>query len=278
MDGLLEHMYSRFWIPLQVVWPALVAAVALAVAGGIAGVFVVLRREALMVLAMPQIVMLGAAIGLRFDMPALPPALATAAAALGLIGWFRHRDRGDLILPALYVGGLSLAILMVANAGAHLTEVQNLFCGVDVAVRTDEAIFGSAILLIAGGICGILWRRWLLFAQASIAAQLAGLHPVRWNALFLVLLGIILVVATNTVGTVMVWTLVFLPPATVLPRARSLPVAMAAAAMVGIACVVLGFALSVTMGWPFSHSVAGAGFCLFLAWHVLGHALGRRTA
>ncbi len=149
MNGIMEHLQSNYLVPLQVVWPALVAALALAVAGGVVGVFVVLRREALVVLAMPQIVMLGAALGMRYDWPELPPAIGTVAAALGLIGWFRHRDRGDLILPALYVAGLCIAILVVSNAGAHLTEVQSLFSGVDVAVGAEEAVIAA----------GASWRR-----------------------------------------------------------------------------------------------------------------------
>lgn len=274
MHSLVEHFQMQFLLPLQVVWPALTVAVALAIAGGIIGVFVVLRREALVVLAMPQIVMLGAAIGMRFDWPALPPAIGTAAAALGLIGWFRQKEQGNLILPALYVGGLCMAILMVAGAGAHLTEVQSLFSGVDVAVDAATVPVVAGILLATATLCGILWRRWLLLAQASAAAELAGLHPTRWNALFLVLLGTVLVLATNAVGTVMVVTLVFLPPATVLPRARSIPGAMIGAALVGIACVAIGYILSAQMDWPLSHSVGGAGFVLFLISH-LAKRLGR---
>jgi ABC-type Mn2+/Zn2+ transport system permease subunit len=268
MNSLMEHLQTQYLIPLQVVWPALVAATALAVAGGVVGVFVVLRRETLVVLAMPQIVMLGAAVGLRYNWPALPPAIGAVAVALGFIGWFRQRDRGDLILPALYVAGLCLAILVVSNAGAHLSEVQSLFSGIDVAVGADEAAIAAGVLLTVAGLCALLWRRWLLLAQAPAAAQLAGLRPTRWNALFLILLSVVLVVATNAVGTVMVVALLFLPAATVLPWAKGLPGAMIAAATVGVMCVAGGFALSVEMGWPLSHSVGGAGFGIFLLFHA----------
>ncbi len=74
--------------------------------------------------------------------------------------------------------------------------------------------------------------------------------------------------ATNAVGTVMVVALLFLPAATVLPWAKSLPSAMVAAVLVGVMCVAGGFALSVEMGWPLSHSVGGAGFVLFLLFHA----------
>ncbi len=105
----------------QTIWPALLAGAALAFAGGIAGVFMVLRREALVALSMPQVIMLGAALGLRFggalglshEWETLPPALLIVAVALALVAWYRGRREGDLILPALYIGGVCLSILVI---------------------------------------------------------------------------------------------------------------------------------------------------------------------
>src|SRR5437763_14671035 len=60
----------------------LATAAALGIAGGIVGFFVLLRREALVALAIPQVVAVGAAIGMRLEWPTLPPALGTAVVAL----------------------------------------------------------------------------------------------------------------------------------------------------------------------------------------------------
>src|SRR4051794_35187493 len=108
MHDLIEHIRVEYRTTLQVLWPALIAAAGLAIAGGVLGVFVVLRREALVALAMPQIVTLGAAAGLRLGWPTLPPALGAVTIALLLLAWSRRRTRetGDLMLPALYVAGV----------------------------------------------------------------------------------------------------------------------------------------------------------------------------
>jgi ABC-type Mn2+/Zn2+ transport system permease subunit len=272
--SLMDHIRTLYWPTIQVAWPSLLTAFALALTGGVVGVFVVLRREGLLVLAMPQIVTLGAAIGLRLGWPTLGSAGATVLAALGLLAWSRRRDAEVLFLPALYVAGVCGSILLVAGAGAHLIEVQNLFTGIDVAVDDRQAWITSALLLAIGTSCLVLWRRWLLLAQAPAVAELAGVSPRRWNALFLMLLAAVLLLATHAVGTVMVIAMLFLPAATALPWSRRLPGALCTSVAIAIVTVFTGFVLSVELDWPLSHSIGGAGFVLFGVSHVVSQLVG----
>lgn len=268
MNALLEHLQNLYLPTLTVTWPSLLTAIGLSLAGGVIGLFVLLRRESLLALAMPQIVTLGAAVGVRAGWPQFPPALGAIASALGLLAWSKRRGSSHLLLPALYVAGASFSILLIANAGAHLAEVQNLFTGIDVAVSQREAVIAALLLTTLAAVTALLWRRWLLLAQAPAAAELSRLHPVKWNALFLAILATVLVLGTNAVGPMMVTALLFLPPAAVLPWTSRIPHAMIAAAALGLAIVACGFILSVEMEWPFSHSVGGAGCALFLASHL----------
>jgi zinc/manganese transport system permease protein len=253
--------------------PALATAASVAIAGGIAGTFVLLRREALVALALPQVVAMGAAVGMRFGWSwSLPPALAAAAGAVGYLVLARRRGAAHAILPALYLAGLSISFLLIANHGRDVEELQNLFTGVDVAVGLRDAWVATPILLGVGAWMAILWRRWLLMAQAPAAAELAGLHPARWDALFLILLAIVLLLGTHALGVVMVLAMLFLPAAAALPWARSVPGAMAIAAMLGVAFLGAGFVLSNEMSWPLSQTVGGVGFVVVM----LAHAIGRR--
>ena len=249
------------WLPLLSLFaPMLAAASAVGVAGAIAGTFVVLRREALLALAMPQVVAVGAAVGLRNHWPTLPPAILTAAAALVFLVFSRRRGSGPWVLPALYIAGLSISFLVIASKGQDVADLQKLFTGIDVAVAPADAVLAVPILLLAGIALATLWRRWLLMAQAPAAAELAGLHPARWDALFLVLLTIILLLGTNVLGVVMVLGMLFLPAAAVLPWARSVPVAMAAATALSLVFLGVGFVLSNLLQWPLSQTIGGVGF------------------
>jgi len=259
----------------QLLAPSLAAAAATAVAGSAVGTFVLLRREALAALALPHVVAVGAAVSLRMAWPPLPAALASVALAVVTLAFSRRSAAQQWLLPALYVGGLSLSFLVVANSGAHLAELQNLFTGVEVAVTPTEAAGAAPALLAAGVVCAALWRRWLALAQVPPAAELAGLHPRRWDVAFLCLLALVCVLGTSALGTVMVVAMLFLPAGAALPWARRLPGAMLAAAAVALATLAVGFVLSVEMQWPLSQSVGGAGFAALLASHAASHIVRR---
>jgi zinc/manganese transport system permease protein len=254
---------------LDVTGPSLVAACGLAIGASLIGVFIILRREGLLALALPQVVAVGAAVGLRMGWPFLPPAIAAAVIALLVTAWSRARTSSHLLLPALYVGGLSVSVLLIANTQEHLHDIQHLLAGQDVFVTPGQAKSVTPVLVVAGLTAALLWRRWLLLSQSPTAARVAGLRPARWDALFLVLLATVVVVGTSASGILMVLACLFLPAATVLPWAKRVPVALVASTLASLLFLAGGFVLSVEMEWPLSQSVGGVGFAALVLSHVL---------
>lgn len=246
----------------------LMIAAALGIAGAVLGLFVLLRREALVALAIPQVVAVGAALGMRMEWPTLPPALAVALVALVYFALSKRWAASNWIIPSAYIGGLCLSFLIIANKGQDVEDLQHLFVGVDVAVSSEQALVAVPILLTVAAACAMLWRRWLLLAQAPAAAELAGLRPARWDTLFLALLTIVMLLGTDTLGVVMVLAMLFLPAATVLPWARRLPAAMIAAAVLSLVFLGVGFELSNRLNWPLSQSVGGTGFAALALSHL----------
>jgi ABC-type Mn2+/Zn2+ transport system permease subunit len=268
--------------------PALLTAAAVGAAAAVLGVFVILRREALAALALPQAVAVGSAIGFRLGFvalppviadhigwPTLPPALLVTGATVMFLALARRSGAQHWLLPSMYVGGLCLSILIVAGAGQHLADLQNLYVGVEVAVDEHVAEYTVPLGLAAGALTAILWRRWLLLAQAPAAAELAGLRPQRWDALFLGLVALVVLIGTNALGIAMVLSMLFLPAAAVLPWTRRLPATLLAAAVMSLCFLIGGLVLSYAVDWPLSQSVGGFGFVLVITSHALS-ALSRR--
>lgn len=247
----------------------LMTAAALGISGSILGLFVLLRREALVALAIPQVVAVGAAIGMRLEWPTLPPALGLAIIALIYFALSRRWAASNWVIPSAYIAGLCLSFLIIANHGQDVEDLQHLFVGVDVAVSFEKAAVSVPILLVVAGTCAMLWRRWLLLAQAPAAAELAGLNPARWDTLFLALLTTVILLGTYSLTVVMVLAMLFLPAASVLPWARRLPAAMLCAGLLSVLFVAIGFYLSNTMNWPLSQSIGGTGFAALAVSHLL---------
>ncbi|HEV8378508.1 MAG TPA: metal ABC transporter permease [Tepidisphaeraceae bacterium] len=264
---------SDYLETIRVVYPSLVTAAALGIGGGIIGTFVLLRREALLTLAMPQVVAVGAAIGLRMGWPSLPPALGAVILAVLLLAWSKRQREGHWLLPALYIGGLSLSFLVIAHSGEHVIEMQNMFTGMDVTMTPQQMAINSPILLAAGALCAVLWRRWLLIAQAPAIAEAAGRRTNRWETLFLCILAVILLMGTSSLGAVMVIAMLFLPAATALPWANRVPTALVFSMILSLIFLVAGLVLSIEFNLPLSQSVGGFGFCCLVVSHAAARVL-----
>lgn len=258
--------------------PSLAAAAAVSLGASQVGTFVLARRDAMMALALPHVVAVGAAAGLRFGWPPLAPALAAAALAVALLARSGRGGTAHWLLPAIYVAGLSISFLVIAGSAAHVEELQNLFTGIDVAVSAGTALAAIAASLAAGLAAALLWRRWLALAQAPAAAELAGLRPARWDALFLGLVGTVVLAGTSALGAVMVLAGLFLPAAAARPWAQRLPAALVMSGGASLLFLVAGFALSIEMDWPFSQSVGAAGFAGVLLSHAVAGARRSRRA
>lgn len=253
--------------------PSLATAAAVAMGGSQVGTIVMYRREGLMALALPQVVAIGVALSLREGWPILPTALVAIVIAVLLLAWAKGHGNTHWMLPSVYVGGLSLSFLLIANAGEHVEEMQHRFTGMDVAVSADTALIVAPAVLLIGAITSLLWRRWLVLAQAPAAAELAGLRPAWWDALFVCLLGATLLLGTSAIGAVMVLSGLFLPAATISPWTRRIPAAAVGAAIAALAFLGIGFVLSVEMECPLSHSVGGTGALALIASQI-AHASG----
>lgn len=264
--------FEDFKATVSVIRGSLVVAGGIAVSGGVLGSFVLLKRHTLAALAIPQAVAVGVAIGLRMEWPTLPPAIVAVAICLILLVSARSSAQIDSLLAACYVGGLSISILIIANAGRHVEEMQNRFVGIDIAVSDFEMATITPALLLLAIICAALWRRWLLLAQAPAAAELAGLNPSRWQFAFYAILAAMIMLGTNSLGVVMVLALLFLPAATVLPWVRRIPAAMAASVIVAVLFVSVGLVVCIEMDWPFSQSVGGVGFASLVVSRLLALA------
>ena len=139
------------WIALvQLFAAALLTAAALGIAASIVGFFALLRGEALMALALPQVVAIGAALALRWELEGwrtLPPPLAVALAAVAYFVLAKRHGLGAWVLPCFYVAGLSLSFILIANKGQEVSKLQTLFTGIDVAVTSERALIASPVIM-----------------------------------------------------------------------------------------------------------------------------------
>lgn len=203
------------------------------------GVFVILRREALLSDALAHVILLGIALAVTFKINVLVGILAFAVLAGLAINAVKNKaNLGlDAIVGVFFTTSLALGSLLISSE-----ELLEAFLG-DLEKITRGDIVLSTILAVV--IVATLIVRFREFAFVSFAPDLAKvdkLNVKRYELLFMLLLSLGVAMGIKLVGTLLISALVIIPAATA--KIFSFQIrAMAIWSMAfGLASVLLGLA------------------------------------
>jgi manganese/zinc/iron transport system permease protein len=249
-------------------------AVVVAVACALPGVFLVLRRMALMSDAISHTVLLGIVLGFLVTRDLASPVLLVAAAATGvltvtLVEALRRtrlvaRDASiGLVFPALF----SIAVILVSRfAGSVHLDTDAVLLGeiafapfrrlelggVDLGPRTLW-VMGAVLLLNAAMIVAFFKELKLSTFDPALAAAL-GFSPALLHYAFMSLVSVTAVGAFDAVGSVLVVALMIVPPATAYLLTDRLLSMLLLSGVIAAVAAIAGF----WAAWLADASIAGA--------------------
>jgi zinc transport system permease protein len=245
----------------------LLAGLALAAVAGPVGCFLVWRRMAYFGDTLAHGALLGIALGAVLHIaPMFGVLIVCLLIALGLHVLSRRRDLGsDTLLGVLAHAALAFGVIAVAVIEGLRAELLALLFGDLLAVDAQDAAFiaGGALLTLA--MLALGWRALLAVTVDEDLARVEGVPVGAVKFLLAVMLAVIVALAMQVVGLMLVTALLLIPAAAARPFARE-PAAMARiAALVGMASVLGGLAMSWWLDLPAGPSVVAMSVLLFLA-------------
>lgn len=222
-------------------------AVVTALACALPGVFVVLRKNSMLVDAISHAVLPGIIVGYFFTQDLDSPLLILGAALAGLVvvlgsEWLGRTGllTGDapqgLVFPALFSVGVIMVSLNFANV--HLDTHAVLVGDLNLAAWDQLVVGGTSIgpsylyVMLAMLTINIAFL-WLFYPRlkvttfdASFASSL-GIRSGLVNTAFMFLVSVTVTAAFNAAGAILVIALMIVPPATAYLLSRNLPVMIA---------------------------------------------------
>lgn len=230
----------------------------IAIIASILGVYLMLRRQALMADMLSHVSLAGVAGGAYLH---INPTLAGfVVATLGAIAveYARrsYKSYSEISVAIIMVGGLSSAVIIMSlNQSINKGFSAYLFGSV-VAVNKTELLLMLVVALI-GGVFFILFRRPLYqMTFDEDTAKTNGL-PVKWISLgFSVLTGMIVSAAMPIVGVLLVSALIVLPAALAIRIAPSFTSALFIAIGIGLLGVFSGLTASYEFSTPPGGTIA----------------------
>jgi ABC-type Mn2+/Zn2+ transport system permease subunit len=253
---------------------ALVGSLVAVIATSLVGTWVVLRGLAFLGDALAHGVIPGIALAVLWGFSPIIGAFAAALVMSGLVSVVSTRTvvREDTAIGLLFVGMLSLGIVIVSRAQSFSTEVTALLFGDVLGVTVGDIRAQLVATAVVGLVTVVLYRPFLALTFNRTKAQTLGMRPGLAQTAMLALLALSIVASFQAIGSLLVFGLLVGPPATASLLVHRVPIIMMTSVAFGAAAVVAGLVVS------FQHGTAGgatiAGFSVLQFFVVL---IGRET-
>jgi zinc/manganese transport system permease protein len=197
---------------------ALVACMALAVAGGPLGTLLLLRRMGLVGDVLSHAVMPGAAIGFALAGSALA-VLSTgglltgiAVVLLMIFGTRFGAQREDASLVAFYFASIGVGILIVSLRGTNL-DLMHVLLGTVLAIDVPALVLIVAIASVVAAVLALIFRPIAIQSFDPAFLRTVGGSDSAYRAIFLVLVVLDLVAGFQAFGTLLAGVPLLLPAA-----------------------------------------------------------------
>ena len=276
MNSLFETLQFYFTFPM--VRYALIVGVLIALCSSLLGVTLVLKRfsfigDGLSHVAFGAIAVAGI-LNISNEMYFVLPVTVVCAILLLRTGQ-NTRIKGDAAIAMISVGALAFGYLLM-NVFSTSSNLSGDVC---------STLFGSlSILTLSAGdvrLCAVLSLAvvviFILFYNKIFAvtfdenfAQSAGTKADRYNLLIAVITALIIVVAMNLVGSLLISALVIFPALSAMRVFRSFRNVTICSAVISVICALAGLLISMLAGTPVGSTIVAADVAAFLICWIIG--------
>ncbi|QIA27709.1 metal ABC transporter permease [Thermaerobacter sp. PB12/4term] len=231
---------------------ALAAGLLVAAAAATVGLFVVLRRLALLGDTLAHVALAGVAAGILLGVyPVLTGLAGTLAGALAVEGLrVPFRRYGELATAVILATSLGLAVVLLAVGRGFNTDLLGYLFGSLVTVGPADVVTVAVLTVLVVGVATLLFRPLFFLTLDEDLARASGLPVRTLNVIFALLTGATVAVTMRVVGVLLVSSLLVLPVATSLQLARSFRAAWLLSVLFAELAVTVGLAAAFYLDLP----------------------------
>lgn len=250
---------------------ALWAGFFISIACAVLGVFLVLRRDAMLGHGLAHVTFGGVALGLFLYIT--PIFVALAVALLSALGMSKLKVKaglyGDTAIGIISSLGMALGIIMVSSAGSYNVDLFGYLFGNILAIEKEEVWLAFILALGVVTMVALFYQEFLFFTFDAESARAAGIQVSRLESSMAVLAAITVVLGMKVVGILLVSALLIIPAAAALQVAKSFHQAMLISVIVALCSVIGGLVIAFFLDWPVSGTIVSLSAILFIFCYLI---------
>ncbi|MBZ4667909.1 MAG: Zinc transporter, inner rane permease protein ZnuB [Defluviitaleaceae bacterium] len=191
--------------------------------------------------------------------------------------------KGDATLAMFSVGALAIGYLLM-NVFSTSTNLSGdvctvLFGSTSILTLTKIEVWLSAVLSVfVVSIFILFYNKIFAVTFDESFAQATGTKAGIYNLLIAVIVAVIVVLAMNLVGSLLVSALVIFPPLSAMRIFKSFKSVTICSAIVPVFCALTGMLISILGGTPVGSTIVAVDIVAYVLASVIGNILRRRCA
>ena len=244
---------------------ALITGTLIAIICAILGVFLVLRRYALLGDGLAHLSFGGVAAGLIFGIkPILAAAIFSALGAIGILKLVeRAKIHGDAAIGILSQTSLGLGIFIISITQGVNVDIMSYLFGSILAITITETITAIILTIITITFVTLNYKALLAMTFDEDAAKIAGVKTKTLNMTLMIITAIVIALSMRITGLLLISTLIILPPITATKIAKSFKQTIIFSVIISTISVVFGIMLSYYLDAATSGTIILTAFTIF---------------
>ena len=273
----------QYYFTFPFVRYALVVGVLIALCASLFGVTLVLKRFSFIGDGLSHVAFgalaIAAVLNLTDEMLLVLP-VTVAAAILLLRGGRNARLQGDAAIAVLSVGTLAVGYLLM-NLFSTSTNLSGdvcstLFGSTSILTLTKGEVWLCVVLsVVVIALFFLFYTRIFAVTFDEAFAAATGLPASRYNLLIAVVIAVIIVLAMNLVGSLLISALIIFPALAAMRMFKSFRAVTACAAVVSVVCAAAGILISILAGTPVGSTIVAVDLAAFALFALAGAVTGR---
>lgn len=260
---------------------ALIVGTLIALCASLLGVTLVLKRfsfigDGLSHVAFGAMAVAGV-LHIEHDMLFVMP-VTVACAVLLLRGGKRVRIQGDASLAMLSVGALAVGYLLM-NLFSTSTNLSGDVCATlfgstsILTLSAAEVWLSAALSLAVTALFVVFYNRIFAVTFDEDFSRAVGARVEAWNLLIAVVVAVIIVLAMNLVGSLLISALIIFPALSAMRVFNSFKGVTLCSAALSVGCALAGMLISIVGGTPVGSTIVAVDIVMFCVFTGVGYAL-----
>lgn len=187
--------------------------------------------------------------------------------------------KGDAAVAMISVGALAFGYLImnIFSTSSNLSGdvCSTLFGSTSILTLTEREVWVCTVLSIAVVIIFILFYNKIFAVTFDESfAKATGTKADRYNLLIAVVIAVIIVLAMNLVGSLLISALVIFPALSAMRLFHSFKKVTICSAVLSVACALAGIIISILAGTPVGSTIVAVDVMAFVICYVAGRIMG----